>query len=118
MDTYKALKAFGYSRGTCSQLTTNECAVVQLQSTRSTDQCGDYVLIYDKKMLLDPTKTAEDVKTQRIEINQESLMMSINTTSLVFVGNQPWRSNVDLGVLNFWLERGTMGFQDEDKQTT
>ena len=118
MDTYKALKAFGYSRGTCSQLTTNECAVVQLQSTRSTDQCGDYVLIYDKKMLLDPTKTAEDVKTQRIEINQETLMMSINTTSLVFVGNQPWRSNVDLGVLNFWLERGTMGFQDEDKQTT
>ena len=38
--------------------------------------------------------------------------MSINTTSLVFAARERRGSNVDLKVLNFWLERGPVGFQD------
>ena len=102
MDTYKVLKAFGSSRGRCVNLITNEYVVVQLQGMWG-DQ-GDYVLIYDKKMLLDMKKTAEEVKIQRIEINQERITMSINRTSLVFAedGLYP-RRNQELSVLNFWV---------------
>ena len=106
MDTYKVLKAFGSSRGRCVNLITNEYVVVQLQGMWG-DQ-GDYVLIYDKKMLLDMKKTAEEVKVQRIEINRMGTLMGINRTSLVFAEyGLGWRRNqehvLDLSVLNFWV---------------
>ena len=102
MDTYKVLKAFEYSKGRCNSLITNEYVVVQLQ-VQWGDQ-GDYVLIFDKKMLLDMKKTAEEVKIQRIEINQERITMSINRTSLVFAEDGLyWRRNQELSVLNFWV---------------
>ena len=112
IDTYKVLKAFGYSRGRCTNLVTNEYVVVQLQETRSRDQHGFYVLIYDKKMLLDSKKTVDDVKIQRIEIKQDTLI-SINTTSLVFAEQKSWSSKgEDLGVLNFWLGRDPLGIKE------
>ena len=106
MDTYKVLKAFGSSRGRCVNLITNEYVVVQLQGMWG-DQ-GDYVLIYDKKMLLDMKKTAKEVKVQRIEINRMGTLMGINRTSLVFAEyGLGWRRNqehvLDLSVLNFWV---------------
>ena len=116
MSTYKELKAFGYRRGRCENLVTNKYVVVQLQST--TPDESNYILIYDRETLLDPWMSAEDVKIQRIEINHEQLM-SINTTSLVFAARERRGSNVDLKVLNFWLERDPVGFQDglgEDEQ--
>ena len=110
MDTYKVLKAFGYSSGRCTNLMTNEYVVVQLQRTWSRDE---HVLIYDKKMLLDTKKTAEDVKIQRIEIEYDTLM-SINTTSLVFAEQKSWSSKgQDLGVLNFWVGRDPLGIKEE-----
>ena len=113
IDTYKVLKAFGYSTGRCTNLVTNEYVVVQLQETRSRDQCGFYVLIYDRKMLLDSKKTAADVKIQRIEMEQDTLI-SINTTSLVFAENYSWSSKgQDFGVLNFWVGRDPLGIREE-----
>ena len=109
MSTYKELKAFGYRRGRCENLVTNKYVVVQLQSTTPNE--SNYILIYDRKTLLDPRKSAEDVKIQRIEINHEQLM-SINTTSLVFAARELGGSDVDLKVINFWLERDPVGFQD------
>ena len=104
IDTHKVLKDFGNSRGRCTNLMTNEFVVVQLQETRSREQ-QDYILIYDKKMLLDSEKTAEDVKIQMIEIEHDTLI-SINTTSLIFAEQRSWSSTGrNLGVLNFWVER-------------
>ena len=126
METYKVLKAFDYSRGRCLNLITNQYVVVQLQF----DNAGfhdDYVLIFDKKMLLDVNTTAEEVKIQKVEINQHSLnLMSINTTSLVFAKNTSWKpgpsgdwKNVgkDLSILNFWVERENMGRKEEEDES-
>ena len=117
MDTYKVLKAFEPSRGRCKSLITNEHVVVQLQ-VQWGDQDGDYILVYDKKMLLDMKKTAEEVMIQRIEINQGTLM-SINTTSLVFAEDSWWQDcqehgGLGLSMLNFWVGREKLGTQVQE----
>ena len=121
MDTYKVLKAFEYSRGRCKSLITNEYVVVQLQVQWLQAQGGDYILIYDKKMLLDVKKTAEEVEIQRIELNQQGTLMNINTTSLVFAKDDLWswrrsqeHPGLDLSVLNFWVGRETLGIQVQE----
>ena len=88
-------------------------AVVQFQETWSRGQHCYYILIYDKKMLQNYKKTAEDVKIQRIEI-EYNYLMSINTTSLLFAERKSWPSKgQDLGVLNFWVERNPLGLKEE-----
>ena len=114
MDTFEVLKAFEYSRGDCVDLNSNEYVVVQLNKCWRNEvykrkEVYNCVFIYDKKMLLDTKKIAEDVNIQRIEINRESITMSINRTNLVFAQrfdyllqrNQEHDSY--LCVLNFWV---------------
>jgi len=121
METYKVLKAFEYSKGRCMNLITNEYVVVQLQRDQ---HLGIYVLIYDKKMLLDLNKTVEDVKMQRIQINHyirytQFTRMSINTTSLVFAQDTTWGQKVEelpglgLSVLNFWVGKEKVAIKEE-----
>ena len=59
---------------------------------------------------MNPNKSAEDVTTHRIEMRRDTPLMSINTTSLVFARDG------GLGVLNFWLERETHYFRDEEEE--
>ena len=108
MDTFEVLKAFEYSRGDCLELISNEYVVVQLKRCWRNQEVYNCVFIYDKKMLLDKKKIAEDVNIQRIEINRRDITISINRTNLVFAQSFSYlqrnqEHDLDLSVLNFWV---------------
>ena len=112
MESYEKLKAFDEEKGRCCNLITNEYVVAQYAVERGAPA---YVLLYDKKTLLNPKTTVEEVRTQRIEIQFPTWAiprMSINTTTLVFAvsrGQNVW----DLRVLNFWVEREALGVNED-----
>ena len=115
MESYEKLKAFDEAKGRCCELITNEFAVAQFQRTHDEQAFvrdpPDYVLLYGKKMLLNPKTTVKEVRTQMIEVPFNS-RMSINTTSLAFVvftDQKIW----NLRVLNFWVETGALDSNEQ-----
>ena len=100
MESYQELKAFERSSGVCSNLESNKYVVAHLLNSCWSPETFS-VLLYDKKTLLDPDKTTEEVLTQRMELpsTESSWRMSINTTSLVL--NE--KEGSDLRKLDFWV---------------
>ena len=96
LESHQELKTIESSRESYNLLT-NESVVVTVT--------GMSVLIYNKKMLLDPNIPPEAIKTQEIPIFPTS-HLSLSRTSIVF---SPCRHSKgeegSLQALNFWLER-------------
>ena len=112
MESYQELKAFERSSGVCSNLESNKYVVVHLLNSCWSPETFSVVL-YDKKTLLDPHKTTEEVLTQRIELpsTESSWGMSINTTSLVV--NE--KDGSDLRKLDFWVGNEELDVFSEER---